>query len=327
MMPSMFLARPSSVAIVLAEAMILLAATAHDAAAVDPWPGNSGTEIGGMDGGGLPSGYEPSGAVWHPGLAQLLIVGDDGDVTKMDLDGSNQVAWSPGGDLEAITITGPFANLAYLGRERPDAILEFDLQTGLLSGNSWDLTPWMTSSSNKGLEALTYVDGLFYAGLQETGTIYVFELLAGGAVDFITTIPSPDGRTDLSGLHYDDVTQILFAIYDTSNEILEMTSDGTLLRAYVLPGDHQEGVALTRDCGSGVAKVFISEDSGDVWHYADYPLGCPVAAVPAFPQQAVLVAYVAILLVLGLRQRRRSKASRMWLCARLRREIANGFAD
>jgi len=42
------------------------------------WPTQStGTVISN----GLPSGYEPSGAVWHPRLNALFVVGDDSVIT------------------------------------------------------------------------------------------------------------------------------------------------------------------------------------------------------------------------------------------------------
>lgn len=284
----------------------VIAATPLDARAIDPWPGDSGTEIGHLgQAGGLPTGYEPSGAVWHAGLNQLLIVGDDGDVTKMDSDGTNQTTWSPGGDLEGITITNPQGSIAYLGREHPDAVLEFNLDTGLLTGNSWDLTSWMASSNNnQGLEALTYVDGRFYAGLQETGTIYIFELGGGGAVTFIGTMASPGGRTDISGLHYDDVTETLYAIYDGDNVIAEMTVDGTLLREYTLVGNNQEGLALMSECPAGEATVFISEDSGDVQRYGSYPVSCPASEIPALPRGGLVLVGALVLLVLAASRKR-----------------------
>ena len=287
-------------------AAAVIAATPLDARAIDPWPGDAGTEIGKIgQAGGLPTGYEPSGAVWHPGLNQLLIVGDDGDVTKMDSDGTNQTTWSPGGDLEGITIIDPQGSIAYLGREHPDAVLEFNLNTGLLTGNSWDLTTWMASSSNnQGLEALTWVDGRFYAGLQETGTIYIFELGAGGAVTFIGTMAAPGGRTDISGLHYDDTTATLYAIYDTTNVIVEMTADGTLLREYTLAGDNQEGVALISSCPAGEATVFISEDPGEVWRYGGYPVMCSAGEVPALPRGWLVLVCAPVLLALATLKKR-----------------------
>jgi len=280
-------------------AVLLTTLIAAGGAAADPWPADSGVEIGNVGGaGGLPSGYEPSGAVWHTGLGVLLVVGDAGQVSQMDADGTNVTTWSPGGDLEGIAVADPDSDLIYLGRERPDAVLEFDLATGMLTGNSWDLTAWLTGPENQGLEALTYVDGLFYAGLQADGNIYVFRLLPLGVVEHVETIASPSSRTDISGLHYDADTQILYAIYDSFNVIVEMQADGTFLREYDLAGDDQEGITLIPECDMGKAMIFIAQDSQEVWRYEGYPVACiavPVAALPIW----ALALLIAVLFRVG----------------------------
>ena len=101
----------------------------------DPWPGDAGTEIGNVGSpGGLPTPYEPSGAVWHERLGVLLVVSDGGSVSRMDADGQNVTTWIPGGDLEGIAIVDPQSDLVYLGIEHPDSVQEFDLSTGMLTG-------------------------------------------------------------------------------------------------------------------------------------------------------------------------------------------------
>ena len=291
------IARRLSAAFVLASSLTTLLAA--NGAEADPWPGDSGVEIGNEGGvGGLPSGYEPSGAVWHTGFEMLLIVGDGGQVSAMEADGTNQTTWSPGGDLEGITVADPDSDLVYLGRESPDAVLEFDLMTGLLTGNSWDLTPFLVGPSNQGLEALTYVDGLFYAGLQADGNIYVFRLLPLGVVEHVDTLGAPAGRTDISGLHYHAETRTLFAIYDSSNVIVEMQADGTFVREYDLIGNDQEGITLVPDCDANEARVFVSEDAQEVWRYEAYPVSCVAKAVPALPPWG-LAALVAMLCRVG----------------------------
>ncbi len=269
-------------ALMLVIVSVVYSAHARTARAAPPWPGDAGVEIGLIgQAGGLPSGYEPSGAAWHAGLGMLVIVGDDGDVSIMEADGSNKTTWTPGGDLEAVAIADPGDTLVYLGREHPDAVLEFDLATGLLTGNSWDLTPYMTGAINSGLEALTYVDGLFYAGHQGEGNIYVFDLQPAGVVQHLATLPPPGGRTDVSGLDFDPATGTLYAIYDSFNVIVEMTADGTFLSEYTLAGDNQEGVAIVKSCPAVEAEVFIAEDPGEVWRYGGYPVACGGDSVPA----------------------------------------------
>lgn len=222
----------------------------------------------------------------------LLVVSDEGLVSRLDADGGNVTTWSTGGDLdlEAITIADPQSDLVYLGREHPDGVLEFDLATGTLTGNSWDLTPWMKGATSFGLEALTYVDGLFYAGHQGEGNIYVFRLLGGGVVEPIEVFAAPFGRDDLSGLHYDTCTQTLYAIHDDFDVVVELELDGSFIREFDLPGVDQEGIAVVPDCDGAQSRIFVSEDSQAVWRYELYPVTL---------QPGVALALLGALLLLG----------------------------
>jgi len=239
------------------------------------FPGDvPGTEIGA----GLPPGYEPSGAVWHSGRNQLLVVSDDGLVSAMNADGSDVQHWTLPGDLEGITCADPDSDVVYVGREHPDAVLEFDLSTSSLL-RSFDLSATLTGPSNSGLEALTFVPieghpegGVFHAGLQSDGRIYVFDLpiltsASSTAVTHLDTITPAPGLSDLSGLDFDRSTQILYAIFDSANRMLAMDAAGNLLAQWsLLPGNDQEGIAL-EGC-----KLYVAEDVGpEVWVYENFP--------------------------------------------------------
>lgn len=242
----------------------------------DDFPGNQpGSEIGGN----LPAGYEPSGAVWHYGLQKLFLVNDDGIVSMMDPDGNDLTNWNVSGDLEGICIADHNSDFVYLGVEHPDTISEFDIITGSVT-RSFDLTPWMTGSANLGLEALTFVadstnaeGGLFYAGLQNDGKIYLFELPiqsspTSTSVTYIETIIPVAGRSDLSGLHYETSNNILFAIWDSSNNIRAMETDGSNIVEWDLPGNDQEGITLFNGEDSQSKVIFVAEDTGkEVWKY------------------------------------------------------------
>jgi len=239
------------------------------------WPTGEGTELGRRGtAGGLPMGIEPSGVVWHPAFEALVVVGDEGTVSRFDPGGGSWTTFRPGGDLESVALGDPRTPFVYLGSESPNAIVEFDPLKGVLTGAEWDLTPFMGDGKNRGLEALTYRAGLFYAGQQASGRIFVFELGSGGKVELVRVIsPSPE-RADLSGLHFDPRTQILFALYDRGNRIRQMTADGSLLREHRAPGQDQEGLAVITDCSRGEATIFIAQDSGEVFSYAGYPVTC-----------------------------------------------------
>lgn len=239
-------------------------------------------------GGGLPAVYEASGAFWHPVRGTLLVVSDDGQLTEMGPDGGNARTWAIGGDLEAITVADPTRTLAYVGVERPDTIVEVDLATSRVTGRSWDLAASMPSADeNLGLEALAFVPdgahpyvagtsgGLFYAGLQETGAVYVFDvdLAAAGAVTHVDTIAT--GRADLADLAFHRETGVLYALFDLEDVLRAMTPSGTTIQEYAAPGTDQEGVTLEPGCAGGRATIVLTEDSGpSVKAYERFPVGC-----------------------------------------------------
>ncbi|NQV90825.1 hypothetical protein HQ487_05495 [Candidatus Uhrbacteria bacterium] len=230
--------------------------------AASSWPNVEATEIG--------QGVlaEPSGAVIHNN--KLYVVDDGGYLAVMNPNGSQASVFTIGGDLEGVTTSDANGDLLYLGLERPDSIVEFNTQTNQKTGNSWDLTAFMQSADdNAGLEALTYANGLFYAGMQENGAIYVFRLSGAHTVEHINTIPSPTGYTDLSGLYYDG--NVFWAIYDGQNIIASLSvndlnapSSFTVNEQTTLIGNDQEGVAILNN------DLYIAEDSAHIWRYTGF---------------------------------------------------------
>ena len=245
-----------------------LAATAM--AAVQPFPGDlPGTQIGS----GLPSAYEPSAGAWHPRLERVFLVHDGGTLTRMDRNGADMRHWSIGGDLEGVAIADPATDLVYVGIEHPDGIKEFDLASGTVK-RTFNLTPWMVGADNSGLEALVFVPdpahpegGVFFAGHQGEGKIYVFRLpirssSTSTTVTLERTIGPFSGRGDLSGLDWDWQDKIVYAIWDGGNVLARLSPAGTLIDEFQLPGNDQEGIAV-RPC-----EIFVMEDVGkEVWRY------------------------------------------------------------
>jgi len=198
----------------------------------------------------------------------------------MEADGSNvQNIFSSDHDLEAICIADTSSEYIYLGIEHPDGILELNLNTGLTT-RLFELTPWMTGPGNQGLEALTFVHdtsnvegGYFYAGLQKDGEIYKFQLpvktsQTSIAVNYIETITPVADRSDLSGLFYDEESEVLYGIWDSDDLLRAMHSDGTFIAEWDLPGNDQEGITLWVGDGFMQRKLFIAEDAAnEVWSY------------------------------------------------------------
>jgi len=239
-------------------------------------------------GGNLPAGYETSGVVWHSRVQKLFLVGDGGTVSSMNANGTGVTNWSVGGDLEGITVARPQSDFVYLGVEHPDSIREFNIATGQVT-RTFSLTAWMTGPDNSGLEALTFVPdsgnpegGLFYAGLQTDGRIFVFQLpilssTTSTAVTHVQTISALNSVTDISDMYYEAAQGALYAIYDSANLLRAMNPDGTLIKEWNLPGSNQEGLALNG------TDLYIGEDygsGGDVLRYSNF-VGVPEPATLA----------------------------------------------
>ena len=64
---------------------------------------------------------------------------------------------------------------------------------------------------------------------------------------------------DISGLYYDASRDLIYAISDSHNALLEITPSGETMRAYAFPGDNQEGITVDPD-----GYVYIAQDSGGI---------------------------------------------------------------
>lgn len=242
------------------------------------WPSDVGfntifASVGTDIGDGLASGYEPSGVVWHSGLDQLFVVSDGGIVTRMNSDGSGVVDKIIGGDFEGITMADPSTDFVYIGVEHPDSILEYNIEIQTVT-RTFSLVAYMTGADNAGLEALTFVPnsssdegGYFYAGLQETGEVFIFELpivssSLSTTVHFVDSFSTP--YSDISGMYYDENNDVLYAVYDGANKLVAMETDGTFIAEWSLPSatQDQEGFTIGDSC-----HVFLAEDTRTVWRY------------------------------------------------------------
>ncbi|MFH1784925.1 MAG: CARDB domain-containing protein [Candidatus Micrarchaeota archaeon] len=257
---------------------------------VSSWAG-TGTEIQQN----LPDGYEPSGIVWHPYFDSLFLVGDGGNISKIDIDGANVVNWNIGGDFEGVSVANQNLDYVYVAVEYPFEIIRFNASQGVVSAQI-SLTGIIpaTGNPNSGIEGIAYVPngdhpysnssagGLFYFGVQENGVIYVvdvdFGLSTATLIDSFIPVP---GRTDISDLFFSTETETLYVLYDTDNFIREITSNNTYITEYPAPGLNQEGITFLPACPNTETTLFIAEDSGRVMRYENYPINCPDVYPPS----------------------------------------------
>ncbi|HBR80171.1 MAG: hypothetical protein UX09_C0036G0007 [Candidatus Uhrbacteria bacterium GW2011_GWE2_45_35] len=240
------------------------------------------------------SGFEPSGAVWHPGRGTWLVVGDDGDLAEITSSGSVVNYWWVGGDLEDITFIDSASSVVYLADETSSSAKGFDLSSGSLNGEEYSFADHIYQSGGLGLEGLTFVPdgnhpfgttamgGVFVAGWQYDGDMFIYEPAPGNLSTYLYELHTTSGYSDLSGLTYDWNTGTLYAVYDGLNLLEEYDLNTYSLQAsYDLFGYAEEGIAIHSSCPDGTADVLISDDGGRIFLYSGYPVACPVSTAPA----------------------------------------------
>ncbi len=232
--------------------------------------------------------FEPSGIVWSSDRSQFIAVGDEGQVAVLGSDGTLVSEWSLGSgyDLEDVTVVPGNSTTVYLMDENTSSVFAFDLSAGALTGDLWSFSSVLSEvSGTTGVEGLAWVPdgyhahgttasgGLFYAGWQYDGDVYVFEPdFSTGAATFIEELHLTSGYTDLSGLYFSTDTQMLYVMYDALNVVQEWTADGIFVIEYTsLPGADQEGVTII-PTSSTTADFVLAEDSDSIRSYANYPI-------------------------------------------------------
>lgn len=251
---------------------------APTAFAATPWPASSGTVIASAGSNGLPGGFEPSGLIQMS--AGLVIADDSGDIAVLDENGDVLNFFEPFSswtDIEALTTIDPTSNIIYLGIEQPiPLVLEFDISTGTLTGQEWDLSDCsgcMPSGGNQGLEAIVYANGHFYVGLQANANVYKFDLLPDGQVNLAETF-STYYPSDMAGLYYDETTGWLYAVYDSRNRLVitDLNNGNAIVDRFNLPGNAQEGITLGLYPST---DMYIAQDSGSIVKYENFPTQQP----------------------------------------------------
>lgn len=230
---------------------------------------------------------EPSGVAYHPTRKTLFVVDDEGYIHEIRPDGTSiQRKDLQARDLEGITIN-PTTGWLYAAVEDDESILEINPQTLAVRrefkiNRSFEGKP-LLKKGGMGIEAITFVPdtshpegGTFWIGNQsfsrkpdgEPSVIceVVVPLLTSEATETEATIIRffKMGLMDISGLAYDARSDSLVLISDTTNLLLELKRDGTVLHRYLLPGNDQEGVTL-----DGLGYMYVAQESGQVIKLAD----------------------------------------------------------
>lgn len=268
------------------------------------WPGSSTpTDIGATLIATNPT-FEPSGIVWHAGRGTYIAVSDSGVVAELSTTGTVANIWTVTGNWEGVTVIDTSSTKVYLAHENNSDIEEFDLSTGALTGKVWSVASYIYPIGKAGFEGLTWVPdgnhaygttvsgGLFYAGWQYDGDIYIFEPhLSTGAMTYKGIILTHNGYTDLSDLHYNHNTNTLFAVYDGSDALEEYDGAGnyTSGHSYSTPvSGAWEGVTFIDNCPtSNVGILALADDAGSssthgaISTFSNYTVPCTATASAA----------------------------------------------
>ena len=225
---------------------------------------------------------EPSGIVFHTVRETIFVVSDEGELHEMRTDGRPVRSQSLNQtDLEGITMN-PSTGMLYAVVEGDDAILEISPRTFEITRrfeiNREFEGRELLKQGGMGLEAITFVTndshpegGTFWVGNQSFSlkpnrepSIVCEVVLALSSTD--PTPPEgeivnffPLNIIDISGLAYDSSRHCLIVVSDTTNLLVEVTRDGTVLRQHLLPGNDQEGITLDDE-----GFMYVAQENGEV---------------------------------------------------------------
>ena len=230
---------------------------------------------------------EPSGITYHPGRRSLFIADDSGSIHEVNLHGvSVQAKGLNELDIEGITMD-PGTGLLYAAIEDDETIIELEPERLTIQRQFRIVRDFkgelLLKKGGMGIEAITFVPD---ASHPEGGTFWVgnqsFSLKAKDEPSVVCEVVAPlrsetaaiaDAAIinaykmnfiDISGLAYDPQDDVLVLISDTTNLLVEMSREGTILSRYLLPGDEQEGVTL-----DGLGYMYIAQESGPIIKLGD----------------------------------------------------------
>ena len=230
---------------------------------------------------------EPSGITYHSSRKSLFIADDSGIIYEINPNGFHIQANGVNAlDIEGITVD-PTTGLLYAAVEDDEAIIELDPETLKIQREFNILRDFkgeqLLKKGGMGIEAIAFVPDALHP---EGGTFWVgnqsFSLKEKDESSVVCEIVVPlrtatgqksEGTIinaykmdfiDISGLVYDTQGDLLILISDTTNLLVELNRQGTILSKYLLPGHEQEGVAL-----DGLGYMYVAQESGEIIKLGD----------------------------------------------------------
>lgn len=172
-------------------------------------------------------------------------------------------------DMEALCFAENTSKL-YIGDEY-NFIYELDLSSGLVT-REWDLADiGISTNTDKGIEALTYLNGHFYAGIQDERKIYQLDLHLDATdpsdddfekVDNLSSFAVNNSPSGLFAGQDGSLYMVAFGGGDVNQYIYNYTTTGTLSCTFPLPNtvDIQQADGIYID--SNEAFAYIADSQG-----------------------------------------------------------------
>lgn len=203
---------------------------------------------------------EPSGVVFSPGRNSLFVVGDEGSLVEVGMDGKAIANIPTGGNLEDVAVHTPSGRLVLLSEKKGELIV-IDPSTGKKTGrfklDDVALLGEAGIDKNQGFEGLAFRKedgrpggGIFYLVHQRKPAVLVaiaFDPLAAkgdlGAESLVSRTPVAN-RDDLTAVTYEPALDRLFVIADSKDRLAMLAMSGEEEAEIVLPGVQQEGLSF-----------------------------------------------------------------------------------
>lgn len=241
------------------------------------------------------SGFgEPSGIVYDASRNSLFVIGDEGEIGEVSIEGKLLRSKHLGGDFEGIT-EDPSTNMLYLAREGHEIIYEvkpedFSITRRFTIDRTFQGDPNYLQRGGDGIEGITFVPdpsnkegGRFFAVNQYDPPVLV-ELavpVRSSREKFETaTILSarPMEAAPLSDVVWDPAIDGFLVPSALWRKAYVTDAAGRYLRSVRLPALMPEGIALLPG-----GKIVIAQDSGGLvlWTPPTDPFAAPSDAAPA----------------------------------------------
>lgn len=218
---------------------------------------------------------EPSGLTYHPSKKCLVVVGDEGQIAEISLEGEVIYLKNLGGDLEAVT-ADPDRKVLYAIDETSQKLLVLDWETyeildslGLgaiadeagISPGGKDSFEGLVYESSKGTEPTR-----LWLGHQRDPVVMIPLDLEGNPLRVTPSSAIPVNLPEISDLALDPSEGDLWVVCDQEDACFRVSRNGEILEKRSIRGKNQEGMVILPN-----GQWWIADDSGGIFRESSPP--------------------------------------------------------